>query len=261
LAALAIADHPDYCEDKYNCMDTHIGCDNPLWDGGFGDNCGENPMVLNLTSGDKEAFLKAMNQNRNQQALGLTPGYLGAVGMAEVSWDQELANLAELYVRQCQNERDICHNTVKYQNSGQTLAVFAENDPTSKNASYYATKSVDSWFAEGDRHGKHYGYMDIINHYHRSNPNYPIDDFLQVVRDESTAVGCAILTFETTFDDGEVETTIFTTCNYARDLPERDGTVYVTGNSTSKCETGISTQYPGLCTVAKNYSESESESP
>lgn len=27
-------DHPNYCENKYNCQgEKHVGCDNPLWDG------------------------------------------------------------------------------------------------------------------------------------------------------------------------------------------------------------------------------------
>lgn len=60
--------------------------------------------------------------------------------------------------------------SVQYQNSGQTMAVFPETEPDSKNASFYATKAVDIWFEQADKNGERHGYMDMINHYHRSDP-------------------------------------------------------------------------------------------
>lgn len=58
--------------------------------------------------------MDALNTNRNQQALGDTPFYLGAKRMAENKWDTELAYLAELHARACIPIDYQFHNTGKF---------------------------------------------------------------------------------------------------------------------------------------------------
>lgn len=66
---------------------------------------------IKITPEIAAAIVSVHNKWRNQQALGQTPNYEPAVRMATMTYDDELAELAELNVRKCEFEHDSCSNT------------------------------------------------------------------------------------------------------------------------------------------------------
>lgn len=81
---------------------------------GFGPSCSANAEVIPITPEIADAIVAVHNKWRNQQALGQTPNYEPAVRMATMTYDDELAQLAELNVRTCEFEHDSCTNTGNY---------------------------------------------------------------------------------------------------------------------------------------------------
>lgn len=74
--------------------------------------------MIKITPDIKAAIVDVHNKWRNQQAMGKTPHYQPAVRMATLTFDDELAKLAELNVRTCQFGHDQCENTgIKYSNA------------------------------------------------------------------------------------------------------------------------------------------------
>jgi Cysteine-rich secretory protein family len=51
------------------------------------------------------------NKYRNMIALGKVSGFQSAKRMAKVTWNNELAKLAELNTKQCDMKHDDCRNT------------------------------------------------------------------------------------------------------------------------------------------------------
>lgn len=68
-----------------------------------------------------------------------------------------------------------------------------------------------------------------------------IGHFTQIVSDRTNRIGCSLVTF---YDSTWINQ--YFVCNYA--LINLIGqTVYVAGTACSKCTTGCSVKYPGLC--------------
>lgn len=70
----------------------------------------------------KNLILKLHNTKRNLVAGGGVSNHSAACRMATMQWDEELAKLAVLNVKQCKMNHDLCHNTKKFPLSGQSLA-------------------------------------------------------------------------------------------------------------------------------------------
>lgn len=78
-------------------------------------------------------------------ALGKLPGYPKAVRIPILRWDDELAYLAELNVRQCQMNHDQCRDTDKFRYAGQNLAYMGGGTET--NAERIKHR-IRAWFDE-----------------------------------------------------------------------------------------------------------------
>lgn len=67
-----------------------------------------------MTKEIQDALVEVHNHYRNQVALGKEPNFPAATNMAALTWDDELAQLAELNVRRCDYEHDDCMSTGSY---------------------------------------------------------------------------------------------------------------------------------------------------
>lgn len=77
--------------------------------------------MIDFTLPEKAKILNVHNKLRNSLATGKVPGFNSAVRMGTMTWDDELAAMADLNIRRCTYGRD-CHNTPNYPFSGQNLA-------------------------------------------------------------------------------------------------------------------------------------------
>lgn len=82
--------------------------------------------------------------------------------------------------------------------------------------------------------------MSYINKYRRPDKN--IGHFCQVAKDTADRVGCAVVKY----DDGTKKHMLLT-CNYSVGTV-LDNPIYTTGSPCSKCMSGCSNVYRGLCT-------------
>lgn len=67
-----------------------------------------------------------------------------------MEWDEELARLAELNVKNCQMEHDSCHNTEEFVQSGQNLFMvgyFGSGDPVTPEDVF--SEGINEWIDEG----------------------------------------------------------------------------------------------------------------
>lgn len=95
-------------------------------------------------------------------------------------------------------------------------------------------ESTKSWYREHELCD-----MSYINSYRVPEKN--IGHFVQIVKDSADRVGCAL----TKYDDGQLKH-MLVVCNYSvGDI--LDEPVYTTGKPCSKCLSGCSKKYSGLC--------------
>lgn len=96
----------------------------------------------------KEIILDLHNEKRNYIAGGLDRIHTPACRMATMQWDNELAYLAELNVKQCKMAHDKCHNTKAFRYSGQNLALL--NYVNVDDSERMFTMAVSKWFSESE---------------------------------------------------------------------------------------------------------------
>nr|P35786.1 RecName: Full=Venom allergen 5; AltName: Full=Allergen Ves s V; AltName: Full=Antigen 5; Short=Ag5; AltName: Full=Cysteine-rich venom protein; Short=CRVP; AltName: Allergen=Ves s 5 [Vespula squamosa] len=115
----------DYCKIKCLKGGVHTAC---KYGTSTKPNCGN--MVVKsygVTQAEKQEILKIHNDFRNKVARGLeTRGNPGpqppAKNMNNLVWNNELANIAQIWASQCKYGHDTCKDTTKY-NVGQNIAV------------------------------------------------------------------------------------------------------------------------------------------
>ncbi|XP_077519945.1 antigen 5 like allergen Cul n 1-like [Amblyomma americanum] len=94
-----------------------------------------NPNCHNISSGlsaeEKAELLRAHNKLRSQVALGHLPKFKPATNMLALSWDDELADLAQAHARRCgaANEDEYDRKAVKFTTVGRNIGWEASSDP------------------------------------------------------------------------------------------------------------------------------------
>lgn len=76
---------------------------------------------MKIDQSAKDSLVKDHNLFRQKWASGKGTAPRKACKMATMGWDEDLAHLAELNVRSCAMEHDLCRNTEQYPQSGQNL--------------------------------------------------------------------------------------------------------------------------------------------
>nr|B9URJ1.1 RecName: Full=Antigen 5 like allergen Cul n 1; Short=Ag5 like allergen Cul n 1; AltName: Full=Allergen Culn1; AltName: Full=Antigen 5 family protein; AltName: Full=Cul n 12; Flags: Precursor [Culicoides nubeculosus]ACM40888.1 antigen 5-related salivary protein [Culicoides nubeculosus] len=160
----------------------HIGCRHT---GKNANTCPRDAKILPMSTKRKNLILKVHNRLRNKVALGKLPGFPKAARMPILRWDDELAYLAELNVKQCKMEHDQCRNTDKFKYAGQNLA-YTMGTPQ-KNA-VRIKKLIRAWFKEHEN-----ATASFIDKYRDHPQGRVIGHFTAMIQDRTDTVGCAIL--------------------------------------------------------------------
>ncbi|XP_052899152.1 antigen 5 like allergen Cul n 1-like [Anopheles moucheti] len=213
----------------------HVGCNPPPFSGGPTCRSKKNAKKVPLSSALRTFIMDEHNLNRSNIALGRIPPYPRAVKMPTLTWDEELAQLADANARSCNYGHDRCRATDKFPYAGQNIAItqffgyrFTEKD--------LIHKFISSWWGE---------YLDArpehIAKYPTSYSGKPIGHFTQIASDRSTKVGCSMWYWK----DGQMDAYYFV-CNYST-TNIMDRSVYQSGPTGSQCRKGRNSQFPGLC--------------
>ncbi|XP_067635244.1 venom allergen-1-like [Eurosta solidaginis] len=244
LATLAVT--CDYASATTNFCDAslcsgaqHIGCNNK---GNWASTCTQASLVP-LTEDQKDLIVNAHNKYRNSVAGGETK-LNAACRMATMQWDEELATLAALNVKQCQMNHDACHNTESFLYSGQNLAWFGFTG-TGDN-SKLAEQSVDLWYGEiKDTAVSH------VAKYPNGYSGPTIGHFTVLAADKNTHVGCAVANY---IEKGQTYNSFLMACNYATTNMVNFPIYESCATPASKCTTGTNPSYKNLCSTKESYS-------
>lgn len=182
----------------------------------------------------KQDFVRAHNAKRDQVAGGNLSGFESAVRMGAMEWDNNLAELAELNVRDCYFHHDSCHNTKIFKYSGQNIAYFPldRSNPDPKKT---ALEAIDVWFDE-------YKDATMANiDINQPSSGKVIGHFTVLVHELNVRVGCAAAQFS-----DKSHQYVYTVCNYAY-TNYYGKRVYEAGPAASKCKSGTDSKFPNLC--------------
>ncbi|XP_050085097.1 venom allergen 5-like isoform X2 [Anopheles aquasalis] len=224
----------------------HVAC---AFNGSFSAQCPPGRMILGIDAQLRQYIEDLHNEARSRFALGYdndigsATTFAPAVRMPTMHWDDELANLAEIHVRNCKFKHDECRSTARFLHAGQNLAT----------GSFYLEQDIFGivrnltalWYAEHVD-----AVQEVLDHYTREYMA-TIGHFTQMISDRSTSVGCGIVLYPQKLDDFVFKQVLYT-CNYAitniiGQPVYRRGLVAASG-----CVTGPNPAYPGLCSGAEN---------
>lgn len=160
-------------------------------------------------------------------------------------WDEQLAYLAILNVKQCQMRHDSCRGTGAYKYAGQNLCTRKKSNEF-ENVETSIDNCISMWFDE-----KAYASMNDINRCCNLESSNPIGHFTVIVNDRANRVGCAMIRYK---KKGKVQTLF--ACNYSF-TNIIDKRVYITGKTASECLSGNNPDYEGLCNESEEINFSE----
>lgn len=95
----------------------------------------------------KAQILEKHNSLRNKIALGQESRFKSARRMAQMVWNDELAQLAQLNTRQCQMSHDKCRNTAQFKFAGQNLGYMGTSG-SHYDPSRVVNSVIDMWYNE-----------------------------------------------------------------------------------------------------------------
>ncbi|EDW86490.2 uncharacterized protein Dwil_GK14730 [Drosophila willistoni] len=181
----------DYCARSLCGRRQHIACNNL---GAWSSACPRSPsepLAINFNEVHRNQILLGHNVRRNQIAGGNLNGYRSARRMATMRWDNELAQLALLNVRQCEMRHDACRNTDTFRASGQNLAIYGYSGARSRRTiAQLINISLEMWWNEYRDAN-----MNIINRYPSNHSGPQIGHFTAMAQASNTHCGCAAAVF------------------------------------------------------------------
>lgn len=104
--------------------------------------------MVNIDESLQDLIVDVHNDYRNEVAGGEVDHLKPACRMATMEWDEELAKLAALNVRQCKMKHDECRNTENFKHSGQNLAILPYKDEA--NSTELIDEAITLWFEENE---------------------------------------------------------------------------------------------------------------
>ncbi|XP_013105492.2 antigen 5 like allergen Cul n 1 [Stomoxys calcitrans] len=234
MAILGMAVATDYCSSSLCGGSTHIACGN---NGQFASSCPSNAALVDINP-YKSYILDYHNEKRNLIAGGTVANHDAACRMATTQWDDELAKLAALNVRQCKMAHDKCRNTDTFHYAGQNLAYRTYSGSPKYEELLKIT--MDMWYDEVSLSN-----MGYINSY--PSAGVGIGHFTVMVNEKNIRVGCAAATY------GTSKQTFLIACNYARTNVATLPTYTSCGTPGSSCASGKNSKYPNLCSESESY--------
>jgi len=229
-------DDSQYC----NISPSHTLCQYK----GIGAACGPpgRGVISNgISDADKDIIVDIHNQLRSRVALGLEqqgrPGpQKSAANMMQLTWDDELASIAQRWADQCSFGHD-SERTVSRFAVGQNVheSALFNDKPFDYNA------AIQSWYNEVRKVDK-----DLANFYRFDSGT---GHYTQIVWGETSKIGCGATTYR---KDSFFRKALV--CNYGKAGNFIRTPMYKVGNPCSKCPSGsvCSTRYQGLCVFSGN---------
>lgn len=241
LLALGAAKATDYCSTSICAPGVkHIACGH---DGKFASTCPPDAAIVARTNYFKNLLLNAHNSKRNFIAGGGDVNHKKACRMATMQWDDEMAKLAELNVKQCKMAHDKCRNTDTFKLSAQNVALMGWYDFDNAKLIDWG---VQMWYDEVK-----YSNMTYIDSHPANYQGPVIGHFTIMMADRNIRVGCAASIYK---DPSVPYKYYLLACNYA--------TTHIAGfpvynANCSKigagCTTGMNPAYPNLCSTSEVY--------
>ncbi|KAH8308676.1 hypothetical protein KR059_000357, partial [Drosophila kikkawai] len=223
----------DYCQENW-CPrpNDHVACNN---NGTLGTKCFPEARLLPLSDSLRYFILHKINFYRNEVASGKFPGFGAALRMASVSWDPELATLAELTVKQCSLSTDSCRNTRRFKHVGQLIGHVIFSARRHSNLQLLDHK-IDNWFNQYKRSSNKLG---------NEKPN----SFRQLIQERATHIGCGVLR-QRRHQKWHQQ---FIVCNFAREDMAQEPAYEEGLQPASGCRSGPNPSYPNLCALEEHY--------
>ncbi|KAJ6637145.1 Antigen 5 like allergen Cul n 1 [Pseudolycoriella hygida] len=236
----------DYCNlDLCPENRLHVGCAENSSD--WGPDCSDDSYFEEMTKELKNFILKKHNKARNKIALGKVPGYLEADRMPEMVWNTELEETAELNAKRCKYGHDECRNTDKFRSVGQNIGIVTSNHTYFHKVTNVIGLYFDLWFEEYKDCN-----MSYIDDYQLlENKEVKIGHFTQIVAMKAKYVGCAMSKF---LSGEHYEMNFYLVCNYSFGNRVSEP-IYTTGPAASRCNSGRSLYYKGLCNSTEDIEE------
>lgn len=245
LFLLPYARSQNYCE----LSPQHTLCQHQ----GVGPACNEGPLSKGVTEDEIERILSVHNEYRakvarGEEERGRGSGQPEAANMMQMSWDDELARIAQMHADQCKFEHDCteCRKTERF-GVGQNLYIYKQSQQTKTENDW--NRAINDWYSEVDD----FSPLNIEPFKFSSDTGH----YTQVVWARSYKVGCGT----TTYKDGRWFTSLYV-CNYGPNGNFLRGQMYKQGKACSACEgdTQCSSKFPGLCVTSSSTSSQSKNS-
>lgn len=204
---------------------------------GLGRQCGgRGPLDRGLSENEKRALVSAHNQLRARVASGSEsrgrPGRQPpAADMMEMTWDDELATVAQRWADQCNFGHDTERSVSRFQ-VGQNVAIRSNSNRQPKGEEN--RKMVQAWYDEVDLFSR--------NEVGSYRFDFSTGHYTQVVWAKTDKVGCGV----TVFQDGGFFSTLLV-CNYGPAGNFQGEPIYTQGGTCRACPAGTSCTSQGLC--------------
>lgn len=193
--------------------------------------CSKEGQEIPLNYNEQESILQFHNEARQKVARGQETrgGNSQSADMRALSYDFELAEIAQCWANTCPVTNDICRSTKRHQLVGQNIFILGSNDELDMKE--ILRNAVKSWSDHASNTTK-----ELIDSYDSSligTGNY----FTQLVWSTTELVGCGRTMSEYA---------MVLVCNYGPGGNIDGAPTYIRGPECSLC-TWCNTDYPGLC--------------
>ncbi|CAF4838738.1 unnamed protein product [Pieris macdunnoughi] len=258
--ATSLVDDQPYCSLRYRRLcqgkGRHVACQFPV--------PGPNPYCVNYTkikfTGDLRNFITHyINRRRQRIATGNERVRGGAhipkpEIMMWVSWDRELAHLAQRLADQCRFVHDDCRATVRYPYAGQTVGEVRwrrSSDSEELSAQRAIRRVFDAWWGERRRVQP----KQLIAPFRLTPKGSVWGHFSQLAVWTLRAVGCGAVTH------GDAQTRMLLVCDFSHTNMLGERTINPGPLAACPAHTArkIRTSYPLLCAPMRQTTESRHE--
>jgi len=196
-----------------------------------------NVRASGMNEAGRTAALRTHNQYRQRVANGQERGQPGATNMMELTWDNELATIAQRWSDQCTWGHDKNRRTEQWRWVGQNMYMSMSTANSCQSQDWPgATKA---WYDEVTKPG--FSANDIEPYKFSSGTGH----YTAVVWADTTRVGCGYTCCYNANSQYKWEKIY--ACNYGSGGNIQGAAMYKRGRACSACKNGCSSTYNGLC--------------